>query len=135
MKSEKIPNVKTNKISVKQALNLIKENKFDSDFEIAFNDDKINAFDAVLLGKEGIEVPEELIVYDDTKIDYSDIPEITDEDIESGKIKWIHKAEIPIRKEVEDWIKQEKININILLADLVENFYKTMKNIGQNAAL
>ncbi len=127
--------MKTNKISVEQALNLIKENTFNSDFEVIFSDNKIDVFDAVLLGKNGIDVPEELIDYDDEKIDYSDIPTITDEDIESGKIKWIHKAEIPIRKEVEDWIKKEKIDINILLADLVENFYKTVKNISKNAAL
>ena len=27
------------------------------------------------------------------------------EDIDTGKIKWITKAEIPIRKEIKDWIK------------------------------
>ncbi len=106
-----------------------------TDFEVTFDGNKIDAFDAVLLGKQGIEVPEELIIYDDSKIDYSDIPTITDEDIESGKIKWIHKAEVPIRKEIEDWIKREEIDINVLLADLVENFYKTMKNIRHNASL
>jgi hypothetical protein len=127
--------MKTNKISVEQALNLVKENKFNSDYEINFANSKIDAFDAVLLGKNGIDVPEELIIYDDDKIDYSDIPPITDEDIENGKIKWIHKAEVPIRKEVEDWIHKERIDINILLADLVENFYNTVKNISKNAAL
>jgi len=127
--------MKTNKISVEQAIILIKENKFNSGFEVYFNDNKIDAFDAISLGKNGVDVPEELIVYDDEKIDYSDIPPITDEDIKSGKIKWIHKVEIPLRKEVEDWIKNEKIDINILLADLVENFYKTVKSISKNAAL
>ncbi len=102
--------------------------------EVDFNNETILWKNAMILGKNGIEVPQELIDYDDENIDYSDIPAITDEeDIESGKIKWIHKAEIPIRKEVEDWIKKEKIDIDVLLADLVENFYKTMKSIRQNA--
>ena len=127
--------MKTQIITAKEAINRIKENKFNSDFKIDFGDIKIDAFDAVLLGKNGIDVPEELIVYDDNKIDYSDIEPITDEDIESGKIKWVYKVEVPIRKEVEDWIKKEKIDINILLANLVENFYKTIKNIHKNAAL
>ena len=34
-----------------------------------------------LLGEKGLDVPDELIVYDDSKIDFSDCPEITDEDI------------------------------------------------------
>ncbi len=127
--------MKTYIITAKEAINLMQENKFNSDFKIEFGDNKINAFDAVLLGKNGIDVPEDLIEYDDNKIDYSDIPPITDEDIESGRIKWIYRAEVPIRKEVEDWIKKEKIDINILLANLVENFYKTIKNIHKNAAL
>jgi len=124
--------MKKNKITVAQALNLLKENKFNSEFELIFSDEKIGVFDAVLLAKNGIDVPEELIVYDDDKIDYSDIPAITEEDIESGRIKWIHKAEIPISKEIEVWIKKEKIDINILLADLLENFYKTIKIMHLN---
>ncbi len=127
--------MKTQIITAKEAINRIKENKFNSDFKIDFGDIKIDAFDAVLLGKNGIDVPEELIVYDDNKIDYSDIEPITDEDIESGKIKWVYKVEVPIRKEVEDWIKKEKIDVNLLLANLVENFYKTVKTIHKNAAL
>ena len=127
--------MKTNKISVNEALNLIRAGKFNTDFEINFADKKIDAFDAVLLGKNGIDVPEELIEYDDDKIDFSDDPDITDKDLETGKIKWIHKAEVPIRKEVEDWLREEKIDINTLLSDLVENFYKTMKNIRKNTAL
>jgi len=127
--------MEANKISVEDALNLIKAGKFNSEMEVNFTEAKINVIDAVLLGKNGIDVPDELIEYDDDKIDYSDIPAITDEDIESGKIVWIRNAQIPVRKEIEDWIKAEKIDFNTLITELVENFYKTMKNIQKNAAL
>ncbi len=70
--------------------------------EAIFDSEKVLWKDALILGKKGIEVPEELIEYGDENIDYTDIPPITDEDIASGKIKWIHKAEVPIRKEIED---------------------------------
>ncbi len=127
--------MKTSKISVDKAINLIKTDKFNSSIEIDFQNDKIDVFDAVLLGKNGIDVPEELIEYDDDKIDYSDIPKITKEDLITGKIKWTYKAEFPMRKEINDWVKHEKIDVNKLLGVLVENFYKTMKDINKNAAL
>ena len=117
------------------AIELIKEGNFSSMYQIFFDGSSIDAIDAMLLGKNGIDVPDDLIEYDDENIDYSDIPAITDEDIASGKIKWIRKAEIPIRKEIDDWIKNEKIDINKLLSDLMENFYQTMKNIQSKAAL
>ena len=125
--------METNKISVDEALKQIRAGNFNSNAEIIFSDEKIDAFDAILLGKNGIDVPEELIQYDDDKIDYSDIPPITDDDLTSGKIKWLHKAEFLIPKEVEDWLKEEKIDLNTLLSDLVVNFYKTIKNIQKNA--
>jgi len=123
------------KISVKEAIELIKNNKFSTDIEIDFTNVKIDAFDTVLLGKNGIDVPEELIKYDDTKIDYSDIAAITDEDITSGKIKWTVNAEIPLEKEITDWIEKENINLNEFTAKLIRNFYEGIKSLLKNAAL
>ncbi len=123
------------KISVKEAIELIKNNKFSTDIEIDFTNVKIDAFDTVLLGKNGIDVPEELIKYDDTKIDYSDIAAITDEDITSGKIKWTVNAEIPLEKEITDWIEKENINLNEFTAKLIRNFYEGIKSLPKNAAL
>lgn len=100
--------MEANKISVEDALNLIKAGKFNSKVEVYFTEAKIDVIDAFLQGKNGIDVPDSLIEYDDDKIDYSDIPAITDEDIESGKIGWIRNAQIPVRKEIEDWIVAEK---------------------------
>jgi len=83
-------------INQNQAIELIKTGKFNSDYQITFDNSPIDALDAILLGKNGIDIPENLISYDDDKIDYSDIPAITDEDIENGKIRWIINAEIPL---------------------------------------
>jgi len=114
---------------------MIKNGETVENIEVEFNSETLLWNDAMILGKHGIQVPQEFIDYDDDNIDYSDNPEITDEDIAAGKIKWIRKAEIPLHKEVEDWIKKEKIDFNALVAELVENFYKTLKNIPKNAAL
>jgi len=127
--------METKKISVEQAIDLIKKDEYNSKYEIAFNDQKIDAFDAILLGKNGIEVPDELIEYDDDKIDYSDIPAITDEDIESGKIRWTINTELTLEKEIADWIKKEDINVGEFAANLIRDFYKGMKSLPKNAAL
>ena len=127
--------METKKISVEQAIDLIKKDEYNSKYEIAFNDQKIDAFDAILLGKNGIEVPDELIEYDDDKIDYSDIPAITDDDIESGKIRWTINTELALEKEIADWIKKEDINVGEFAANLIRNFYKGMKSLPKNAAL
>ncbi len=95
-----------NKISVSEAIKQIKNNNFNSESEIKFEGKKIDALDAILLGKNGIDVPEELIEYDDDKIDYSDIPAIIDEDIKSGKIQWTINTELALDKEIRDWIKK-----------------------------
>ena len=127
--------MKANKISASEAVNLIKKGTFSSYYEIDFTNAKINVFDAVLLGKNGVDVPEELIEYDDDKIDYSDIPAITDEDIESGKIKWTINTELVLEKEITDWIKKENINISEFAAKLIRNFYDGVKSLPKNAAL
>ena len=118
-----------------EAIKLLEAGEDIAQYEVKFNDEKIEALQAIQLGKNKIIVPEKLIYYDDDAIDFSDDPDITTEDIESGKIKWICKAEIPLHKEIDEWIKREKIDLNKLLANLVENFYQTVKNIHKSAAL
>ena len=127
--------MKNKKLNWKSVIELINKGGKIENIILEFDNKKILWQDAMLLGKNGFEVPDEYIDYDDENIDLSDIAEITQEDIDSGKIKWIYKAAVPMRKEIEDWIKHEKIDVNKLLAELVENFYKTMKNINKNAAL
>ena len=118
------------KISVKEAILQIKQNSFSPANEIDFRDTKIDVTNAVLLGKNGIDVPEELIEYDDDKIDYSDIPPITDEDFERGKLVNVIPAHINVDAETEDWLKKSNINHNKLLSSLLQNFYKSVKSIS-----
>ncbi len=126
--------MKNKNLNWKSVIKLINNGDKTDNITIEFDTEKILWKDAMLLGKSGFEVPDEYIDYDDENIDYSDNPAITQEDIDTGKIKWIYKAEIPIRQEINDWAKNEKIDMNTLLSDLVENFYKTVKNIHKNAA-
>jgi len=124
-----------NKLHWKSVLELINKGEKPENIKLEFNDEKIFWKDALLLGENGFEIPDDLIDYDDENIDFSDIPEIKQEDIESGKIKWIYKAEIPIRKEINDWAKDEKVDMNKLIKELLENFYDTVKNIHKNTAI
>jgi hypothetical protein len=123
------------KINQKEALKLLSEGKKISNYSIEFNDEKIEALQAIELGKNNIIVPEHLIFYDDSTIDFSDDPDITDEDIETEKISWMLNTSLPLDNEIKQWIKQEKIDINKLLSQLVKNFYETVKHIHKNAAL
>ena len=125
----------TNIITVDKAVALIKNNKFTGQVKVDFKNQKVDALDAILLGKNGIEVPEEIIEYDDDKIDFSDIPEISEKDILDGKIKWTVNADIPLDKEVTDWLMKENININEFAAKLIRNFYENIKSLPKNAAL
>ncbi len=123
------------KISQKQAIELINKNLFNSECcVVEFNNELLSPSEVILLGKNGIEVPENLIFYNDNNIDFCDIPEISEEDIETGKIQWVINAEFPVDYETQKWIKQQNIDINKLLPELLRNFYHTMKILQKNAA-
>jgi len=123
------------KINQTEALKLLKEGTDISDYSIEFNDEKIEAIQAIVLGKNNINVPEHLIYYDDTTIDFSDDPDITKEDIETGEISWMVNTSLPLDNEIKQWIKQEKIDVDKLLTQLVTNFYETVKHIPKSAAM
>lgn len=127
--------MKTKIINQNKAIELIKSEKFNIKYQIIFDNSLIDALDAILLGKNGIDVPENLITYNDTKIDFSDIPAITDDDINSGKIKWIVNAQIPLDNEISNWIKTQKIDLNELATQLIKNFYETLKKAQKKVAL
>jgi len=104
-------------------------------YDIDFKNEKIHFKDVALLNRNGIRVPEDLIYYNDNDIDFSNDPEWTDEEI-SKVTQSLKLAEtLPVDKEIKDWLKKEKIDINTLAAQLIKNFYETVKNIQKNAAL
>ena len=124
--------MKTEKLNWKIILDLLNNEEQIENIELEFDSEKIYWKDAMLLGKSGFEVPDEYIDYDDDNIDYSDIPAITQEDLDSGKIKWIYKAEVPMLREIENWVKTEHIDVNKLLGELIEKYYKTLKKSNKN---
>lgn len=66
-------------MKIEKILQLIKNNE--PLLLIEFDNKPIEALDAILLEKNGINVPEELIFYNDDNIDCSDIPEMTDKEL------------------------------------------------------
>jgi hypothetical protein len=125
----------TKKIYHTKALELIKKGVFNSNYQVEFDNQFVNPNDAILLGNNGIIVPENLIQYDDASIDYSDISPVSEDNIKKGKINWIINAEIPLDNEISKWLKQQKIDVNELVAQLLKNFYQTVKSLRNNAAL
>ncbi len=122
-------------INQKEAIKLLEAGKDLSDYKVVFNEEKIEALQAILLGKNKIKVPDELIYYDDITINFGDDPDITEEDLKNGKIVWNIKASIPVDKEIKDWITKEKVDIDKLMYKLIKNFYETVKNIPKKASL
>ncbi len=127
--------MKRNKLNWQEIIALIQSGEDTKNIEIEFNEKKIPWNQAMLLGEHGFKIPDMYIDYDEENINYSDIPELTEKDIITGKVTWLYRAEIPLKKEINDWVKREKIDLNKLLSELVENFYQTIKNIHKNTAL
>ena len=122
-------------INQKKAIQLLENGKEISSYTVEFDNSKIEALQAILLGKNKIKVPIHLIYYDDDTIDFSDDPDITNEDLKTGKISWNITASFPLDNEIKEWIKKQDVDINKLLPQLVKNFYDTVKKIHKNVAL
>ncbi len=119
----------------KDAIEMLKKGKKIVQVEIDFRKEQIPVNEVTFFNKHSIRVPEDLIFYDDDKIDCSDIPEITEEDINSGKIQWIAINEFPIDPEIRNWLSKQNIKLNELLPFLLKNFYQTIKYAQKSAAL
>jgi hypothetical protein len=117
-----------------QAIDLLKRKVVLDGYEIEFDATPIEALDALLLRKNGIPVPDDLIFYDDDAIDFSDDPDLTDEDLAAGKIKWLVHAELSLDEDVKAWIQEERINLNTLLSNLVTAFYNNVKSIPKKVS-
>jgi hypothetical protein len=121
----------TTTINQSQAIALLKENKSLVGYEIRFDSTHVEALDVLLLGKAGIQVPPELIYYDDDSIDFSDDPDLTDEDIASGKIRWKVHADLSLEEDVRAWVEREKIDLNVLLSRLLTAYYRELARKGR----
>ena len=122
------------KISVKEALRLISLGEFSSNMEVTFAGvEGIEALDAAALGEAGIDVPEDLIFYDDTTIiddeDFAGPWEEIDSDLEE-EAKYL-KIDMPIDPEIRDWINTNHIDVHALVKKLIEDAYRTAKLLQQ----
>ena len=122
-------------INQQQAIKLIEEGIEISDYNVVFNDEKVEALEAILLGKNKIEVPSDLIYYNDATVDFSEDADLSTKDFETGKIIWNINTSLPVDKEIKDWITKEKIDVDMLLLKLMRNFYDTVKDFPKKAAI
>lgn len=113
-------------INQSRAIALLKENKSLEGYEVRFDSAKVEALDVLLLGKNGVQVPPELIFYDDDSIDFGDDPDLTDEDVASGKIQWKVHADLSLEEDVRSWVMKEKIDLNVLLSKLLTAYYRKL---------
>ena len=111
------------------------QNENPQNIEVDFKDEKIGFRQAAILNRHNFRVPEELIEYSDDDIDFSDDPDITDEDFMSGKLAWTVRANFSLEPEIALWIKKENIEVNTLIPQLMKNFYETLKQIKKNVAM
>lgn len=114
-------------INQKKAVELLKSGQTVSGYQIQFDDEKIEALDAFLLRKNGVALPDDLVFYDDTSIDFEDDADVSAEDFTDEKLIRVLRAEIVVDKEIADWMSQGNININQLLSNLIKDFYKNAK--------
>jgi hypothetical protein len=115
-------------LNQQEMLRLLRAGEDPAPYTVVFDDTKVEALDAILLGKHGFLVPEELIWYDDEAINYEDDPGLTDEDLESGKLIRVLNLMVPVEKEISDWVKAEKIDLNRLVAGLLRSIYQNVKS-------
>jgi len=120
----------TQTINQKKAVELLRGGQSVSDYEVHFDDDKVEALDAFLLRKNGVALPDHLVFYDDGSIDFEDDADITTEDFENEKLVKVLRAEVVVDKEIADWVSQGNINVNQLLTNLIKDFYKNAKAVA-----
>lgn len=125
----------TNKIYWKDAVNILESGHRISSNDIDMRNDLIPVQYVALLNQNGIRIPKDRVFYDDENIDCSDIPEITEEDLLSGKLRLVESEEQTIDSEIKEWAKENKINLALLMRDLLRNFYQTMKLVQKETVL
>lgn len=114
-------------ITVSKALKRLKKGKTIAGMVVDFTGEKVKALDAFKLGMAGIEVPDEIIEYDDQDIAYD--PEFDDyewkrTDIDPFQtIKEKLTVHIEIDQDINAWIRKNSIEIDHLLEKLIHDFY------------
>lgn len=122
-------------ITVAEALERLKSGENLEGVTIDFKKAKVKALDAFKLGKAGIEVPEDVIEYDDADVAYD--PEFDDYEWERTDIDPLENLKerltvsIEIDKEVNAWIQKNDVEIDHLLEKLIHSFYAANQMIKE----
>lgn len=118
-------------ISVAEALQKIGSDEPLNDVSIDFNHIKIEALDVMKLAKAGIAVPESAIYYDnddimpDEAFDGEWAPIASPPDAVATNVK------IPVRADVRRWLDANQVQLDELLASLLEGFYRSQKIVSE----
>jgi len=91
-----------NKMYWKDLIEKLKNNENLKNVEVDYNNEQIDFKEVALLNRFGFRVPESLVYYNDNEIDFSDDPDITQEDLETGAISWSVKANFMLEPEVAE---------------------------------
>ena len=123
-------------ITVSEALERIRRGESIEGQTIDFKGKKIKALDAFMLGKAGVEVPDELIEYDDADIAYDpEFEEYEWERTEEDPIESLIKEELTVKIELDPtvttWIKKKDIKLSQLLEKLIQDFYSASQLIKE----
>mgnify|MGYP001805128766 CR=1 FL=1 len=122
-------NMTKNRVTLAEALELLRQNKLNEDYEVAFVDsDRVEATDAIKLGAIGINVPEAKIYYNDSEVDDDEFDGEwvqIDSDIEDYKKQITIKLKVD--KEIEEWLSSSTIDLDSLVSELIIGFYNSSK--------
>lgn len=117
-----------------EALTLISAGEYSEDLKVDFEEGvKVEALDALTLGKAGVEVPDHLIYYDDESIVDDEAFDGDWVEIESDvqeEQKYL-TLEMKIDAEVKDWIAENNIDIDSLVQKLIKDAYQTAQLIKE----
>jgi hypothetical protein len=119
------------KISVDQALELISRGVSLESYDVAI-DKPLDAVKAFHLRKNGVNVPDDLISYEDDDLSY-------DEDFDEGEWTRLPKKidenifdlanGLSLTDEERKWLEEKDVEINVLLSQLLKSYIKTDKLI------
>ena len=115
------------KLSVKEALQLIEQGESLESYEVAITE-PLDAVAAFHLRKQGIEVPEDLITYEDEDLTYDEafdtaewkrLPETVDEP--SFELAY----QLALTDDEQKWLTDQNVDLNKLLSELLKNYIRT----------
>lgn len=75
-------------------------------------------------------VPKNLIDYQDDKIDYSDNPPI-EQLLKNGSYNEVFTLKFD--NEIANWLRESKINYNVLINDFLKTVYQSVKSVNKKA--